>query len=111
MKSAVRSLLPFLLLLSCGEAYSPEGPKYDTQPALLQHPTQTDVTIHVHWMLSRAQLYEACGQNSTTSACALSIGPDCVIRAFKPKDFNDVDALATLGHEMMHCLGATHKER
>jgi hypothetical protein len=34
----------------------------------------------------------------------------CTINTIKPTDWNDEFAMATVGHEMMHCLGATHLE-
>ena len=32
----------------------------------------------------------------------------CFVHVIKPADWNDKQQLQSLGHEVMHCFGATH---
>ena len=42
--------------------------------------------------------------------CAAWSDTFCLIHAPKPESFLDSRALQTLGHELMHCLGAMHEK-
>ena len=33
----------------------------------------------------------------------------CEIHAMNPYNWNDDDAMRTIGHELMHCMGAKHE--
>jgi|SaaInlStandDraft_4_1057021.scaffolds.fasta_scaffold33181_3 hypothetical protein len=35
---------------------------------------------------------------------------DCEIHAMNPYNWNDDDAMRTIGHELMHCMGASHEK-
>jgi hypothetical protein len=74
--------------------------------------------IEIHWV-TKSKISEACVNLGTSdsptggyAACARS-KPNttnvCEIYAVQPENFDDSNNLNSLGHEVWHCLGATHK--
>ena len=98
--------MPFLLFLlivvGCGavtEAY------WESKPA-----TISDDTITLSWrMVSEEEVAGYCGGKESTKGCAIQGPKFCKIFFVKPKDFNDTTKLTILGHEVWHCMGATHE--
>jgi hypothetical protein len=80
--------------------------EYGPQPQLVSRGALTEARVRVIWVNSEIELLMVCGPSR--DGCALGHG-ECVIWAYRPKDFNDEPTLAVLGHELWHCLGATHE--
>lgn len=73
-----------------------------------------NTTIEMHWLPRTENVTATChllGLKTQANGCARS-KPDeayvCEIYAVEPKSFSDESLLAILGHEVWHCLGATH---
>lgn len=91
------------------------------QPTEVYQTTSKDkwktTSIEIHWM-SKTDVNNKCiqlgtvdGPSASYAACARS-KPDnesiCEVYTTRPANFDDAVALETLGHEIWHCLGATH---
>jgi len=61
------------------------------------------VTVRVHWV---EDPHERCGVGAR--GCAEIREGVCHVYAKKPRMWPDFDRMETLGHELMHCLGARH---
>jgi hypothetical protein len=78
----------------------------------------TVATIETHW-INKSNIDSTCKKLGTNDegatqykGCARSKPGDmsiCEIYTVRPEDFDDTDKLQSLGHELWHCLGATHK--
>lgn len=91
------------------------------QPTEVYHTTSKDkwktTSIEIHWM-SKTEVNNKCMQLGATDApnaayagCARSKPESesiCEVYSTRPANFDDKVALETLGHEIWHCLGATH---
>lgn len=89
--------------------------EYPRQPEMTQGPTRDRVIIYPNWVVDVDAIARACGRQHLTYGCAVpgDLGPanwKCDIYIQGPIDFNDVPKLAVLGHEVLHCFGAKHKE-
>jgi hypothetical protein len=75
--------------------------------------TSNNSDIHVLFDSSQniLEMYSGTGQESNSDVLAFSqrVGKNCNIYALKPNNWNDNRSLAILGHEILHCLGATHR--
>lgn len=74
-------------------------------PITTQITNNTITAVEVEW-LTIDELSIACGPKAF--GCAINIDGICLIRATKPKDFNDKGPLQVLGHELLHCLYWKH---
>lgn len=71
---------------------------------------QSTVSVKFH-EYPQAQCYELGvpkRDGLMVKGCARVMGDQCVIVGPKPYNWGDRDAMATLGHELLHCLGAMH---
>ena len=71
--------------------------------------------VHVTWRLGPAAWVSSiCGGDSvnepTVHGCALrdDRSGECMLFLVEADDFQDVQRLAVMGHELWHCLGARH---
>jgi hypothetical protein len=82
------------------------------QATLTQRATVKQTTVYVQWVRNKAEGNRICaskGAPEYSGACAYGTTDSCNIVAIQPRDFNDTEALAVLGHEFWHCLGAKHE--
>lgn len=83
--------------------------------ACTQAPDNTQ-PVKVTFVASSAEIKRLCGNDVLEGfGCAkqnrseINPGGSCEIVAVKPRDFDDADAVRTLGHELLHCLwGPVH---
>jgi hypothetical protein len=80
--------------------------------------TRTHTTVTVHWQASDTRVEAECRRRAGSGAslgphrlggCAGVRGDRCEIIAVQPASFLDTARLSILGHELWHCLGATHR--
>lgn len=72
--------------------------------------------IKVTWVKDTAEVRQRCGNTPLEPyGCAkqhrseINPGGACEIVAIKPRGFDDMEAVQTLGHELLHCLwGPVH---
>lgn len=75
----------------------------------------TSGNSNIHIVFANAQnilkMYSETGTKTDDNVLAFSqrVGKDCSIYTLKPDSWNDNRSLAILGHEVLHCLGATHR--
>jgi hypothetical protein len=97
------ALVALVLLVSCDKFYD-----YETT----SKSTITTNTVTVKWFDSDKEVAEACvteGLHHIANGCAFGTTSHCTIYAVQPSSFDDKHRLEILGHELWHCLGATHK--
>jgi hypothetical protein len=86
---------------------------YGEQPRMTHEADRAEAFMVPHWVSGVDELTAlgVCQQpaDRIVEACAVDRGGYCIVYAVKPKDFNDVGALARLGHEVLHCLGGKHE--
>lgn len=87
---------------------------YPKQPPTLTRCELTDVHLHIRWVVDVDEAAKACARESLTYGCTEKIlYLEGVRHAYlvlpRPRDFNDVPLIATLGHETCHALGGTHQ--
>jgi hypothetical protein len=106
-----RLLLSLLVLAAAACTYRVVG--YGEQPRMTHEADRTDAFIVPHWVKNVDELTAlgVCQQPAgrIVESCAQDRGGYCKVYAVKPKDFNDVGALAHLGHEVLHCFGGEHE--
>lgn len=110
---ALACLAGVLYLTGCAQTLD----RYPDQPPVIS-PVNTaieSVPVSIMWHWSVDAVNDACPTQQRagtwiTYGCArLELAPlRCTINALVPKDFNDVPALAVLGHELTHCFLAMH---
>lgn len=73
-------------------------------------PTATSVRVFVRWVPDASAACRKFGHKGIVLGCAEYDHnvKACILYAKRPADFNDHLALTVLGHEFLHCLGATH---
>lgn len=77
---------------------------------------RTRASVELHWLAQTANVTAACqalGLKTASNGCARSKPGEayiCEIYAVEPRSFSDGARLTILGHELWHCLGATHPE-
>ena len=73
-------------------------------------PTATSVRVFVRWVPDTSAVCRKFGHKGIVLGCAAydDNAKACILYAKRPTDFNDHMALTVLGHEFLHCLGATH---
>ena len=94
----MRLLILALLLAGCAD-----------QP-YVNPPTLEYITVRMVWVGGIETLRESC-QHHRANGCATVgryNGDLVTIWARKPTSFSDEPRLCTLGHELLHALGATH---
>lgn len=99
-------------VISISLALSPILVSAAEQAALTQRATVKTTTVYIQWVRNKAEGNRVCvskGAPEYSGACAYGTTDSCNIVAIQPKDFNDTEALAVLGHEFWHCLGAKHE--
>lgn len=104
--------IPIVIVLTI-VACNQQSSQYDT----ISKATRQSTTIELHWVAkndisdvctrlgakdSRSGLYNGCARSKPSD---LSI---CEIYVTQPNSFDDTVAIAALGHETWHCLGAKH---
>lgn len=100
-------LLVLVLLMACGEQPAVRKAK---QPDLLSRATRDRVVLHVYWGADGVRDNCASGQEACCRRRLIGEEWHAYLYAVEPWDFNDIDRLATLGHETWHAVGAEHKE-
>lgn len=105
MKRAL-TLLTCVVLAGCAT-------KPQTMPSykMSEQPTKDRAYVVVKWMDDPSSICSSVmlNRNAYLGCAAQDIHtPRCTIYVRQPKDFNDTQALAVLGHELLHCLGASH---
>lgn len=85
------------------------------QPKLRNKATTNEVYVKVIWADSLQEVDRLCktreslrGKPYLIKGCTIRDVETITIITIQPKDFNDHEALDTLGHEFWHSLGATH---
>lgn len=87
---------------------------YPKQPPIVNKPTVTDTSVHVHWYKDIDGIAKVCPVKDYKVVYACSTWNQywdmtvCDINSVMPSSFNDIFWLITLGHEFFHCLGANH---
>lgn len=102
----------FASVISISLALTPILANAAEQAALIQRATVKQTTVYIRWVNTKAEANRICaskGAPEYSGACAYGTTDSCNIVAIQPKDFNDTAALAVLGHEFWHCLGAKHE--
>lgn len=87
---------------------------YPEQPAVTSWGApQASVLLTVQEVRSEADVEALCPDKVQSRACSIvrTVGNVnfCLVTYAAPKDFNDVNRLADVGHEIMHCLGRMHR--
>ena len=110
MYSAIAALFAGVLLVAC-------QPQQDTPQYTTYNDAKANHTkVHVLWQDDPDKMCKIV-MGSYTYATADFLGctayneqkETCTIIMPKPKDFNDKTHLTILGHELMHCFGASHE--
>lgn len=89
---------------------------YTEQPRMTRDTTTTHAQVWIKWVsgvdelmtIPACRLVQDQHPDRIIAACAQREGDRCFVFTPKPRDFNDAGALARLGHEVFHCLGADH---
>lgn len=100
----VRGLVLVLLLSGCTNMPYVRQNETSVQYRSPLVPQRMDATINVLFV---GNPREFCGDRAL--ACARKNGGVWNIYTLKPRDWNDISRLATLGHEVMHALEAEHE--
>lgn len=110
----MRILALLFALFAATACYSITG--YPQQPEMIAGPAVTNTIVTVEWAKDIDEIQRICaplGTNKIWYACTswdrMGFVTHCTVHALKPRDFNDEPLLKVLGHEFLHCLGATHK--
>jgi hypothetical protein len=109
IRQAALALLGGMALVAC--AFQITG--YTHQPDLTRNPEVNRTTITVHWTDDVEVIGRQCGRDKIYVGCAdvtreSPASNRCTIWVPQPKDFNDEVRLKILGHEALHCFGASH---
>lgn len=89
----MRAFLLTLLLIGCSQAEPPQR-----------------MEVKLTLVKSVAEVTAACGPSPLEPyGCAKVYGKSCEVIAIKPRGFDDLHAVQTIGHELLHCFwGPTH---
>ncbi len=90
------AILLFVLLAGCAQVPIATG------PAMQQ------VAVVVNWS-SQEQIAKACGPGQKSGGQVMGCYVNGMIYAPPPSSWSDDQALAILGHELMHAMGAIHE--
>lgn len=83
------------------------------------HATREHASVTIRWMHTDAAADAECRRGAKqygvrlgdgdVLGCASMVDGQCIIVAVQPTSFDDRARMGTLGHELLHCLGASHK--
>lgn len=107
LRRALLAVLVGLCVPSCDNVSGGKG----VQPQLLTRASREAVLMIPNWQLDAAAVAAICGPGLVACTRRLERNGMTVatITAVEPRDFNDFNALETLGHEAWHGFGATHQ--
>lgn len=104
-----RTLLAILVLIAAF-ACERKVHGYSSQPVTTQRAVGETTQLTVHFVRDVDEILLFCPHltGGTYYGCSKQGLGTCDVYLQQPSDFNDVSRLATLGHEVWHCMGARH---